>query len=371
MLMIGSTGANVGKTELATKIIKKFGADSDIIGVKVTTIKAKDGQCPRGGQGCGVCSSLKGDFCITEETNPDMGKDTSRLLAAGASRVLWLRVLQSSVFEGMTSLLEITGPKAVMVCESNSLRHVVEPGLFLMVDTAGSRSWKSSAKNVKEYVDRVVISDGRSFNFDIDEIKLVEGKWTIPVNAAAIILSGGTSRRMGTDKSMLSLKDKTMIEHISSQLSPSFSEVLISADDKEKYSFLGFKVIPDKMPGQGPLMGIGSSIEASEHDLNFVVACDIPNIAMYLVRRMLNEADGFDIVVPATGNENYEPLFAVYRKSSLEAIRKVLKSGGRKISDIFDYCKVKYIRIEPPDWLKNLNTMDDYEEFRKKFNAEI
>ena len=56
MLLIGSTGANVGKTELAGAIIVKFSQSRDIIGIKVTTIKAKDGKCPRGGRGCGVCS---------------------------------------------------------------------------------------------------------------------------------------------------------------------------------------------------------------------------------------------------------------------------------------------------------------------------
>jgi len=69
MLMIGSAGSNVGKTELACTLLRKFSKTSDIIGIKVTTIKDKDGQCPRGGEGCGVCSSLEGVYCITEELN--------------------------------------------------------------------------------------------------------------------------------------------------------------------------------------------------------------------------------------------------------------------------------------------------------------
>ena len=92
--MIGSAGANVGKTELACALIKKLGRTTDITGIKVTTIRAKDGECPRGGQGCGVCSSLDEDFDIMEETDSDTEKDTSRLLAAGAKRVFWLRVMK-------------------------------------------------------------------------------------------------------------------------------------------------------------------------------------------------------------------------------------------------------------------------------------
>jgi hypothetical protein len=141
MLMIGSAGANVGKTELACALIKKFNGIANITGIKVTTIKAKDGQCPRGGQGCGVCSSLDGDFQITEETDSNSHKDTARLLAAGAKRVFWLRVMKTHLKDGIATLPDIIGPDAISICESNSLRKVVEPGLFLMVKARNSKTW--------------------------------------------------------------------------------------------------------------------------------------------------------------------------------------------------------------------------------------
>ena len=109
MLMIGSAGSNVGKTELACALLRKFSKKVDIIGIKVTTIKDKDGQCPRGGKGCGVCSSLDGDFNITEETNSESDKDTAKLLAAGASRVFWLRTMQTHLKDAVNALLDIIG----------------------------------------------------------------------------------------------------------------------------------------------------------------------------------------------------------------------------------------------------------------------
>ena len=133
MLMIGSAGSNIGKTELAGALLGKFSKSHSIIGIKVTTIAAKDGQCPRGGNGCGVCSSLDGVYSITEETNAESNKDTARLLRVGASRVFWLRVLKKRLGEGLMALLDIIGPGAISICESNSLRYIVEPGLFLMV----------------------------------------------------------------------------------------------------------------------------------------------------------------------------------------------------------------------------------------------
>ena len=368
MLMIGSAGRKMGKTELACALIRKFSKDRDITGIKATTIEERDGQCPRGGQGCGVCSSLDGDFCITEETDSSSDKDTARLLAAGASPVFWLRVMKTHLEEGLTALLDIIGADTVSICESNSLRLVVEPGLFLMVQGSNQEEPKSSARAVMRYADRIVISDGDNFDFDIDRTKLVNGKWVIQEKASAIILAGGGSGRMDADKSMLQIKGKPMVEHICEQLCDSFEQTLVSANEVDKLAFLGFEIIPDKIPGQGHLMGIASALEASANELNFVTACDIPHIDLTYVRRMLAEAEEADIVIPTTGDERYEPLFAVYRKSALEAINEVLSSGGRKISDIFSRCRVKYIKLDAPEWLTNLNTMSEYEEFQKKYS---
>jgi len=405
MLMIGSAGTNVGKTKLACTLLRKFSKTNDIIGIKVTTIKDKDGQCPRGGEGCGVCSSLEGVYCITEETDSSSGKDTARLLSAGASRVFWLRVLKEHLQEGTTALLEVICPDAVSICESNSLRQVVKPGLFLMAKNSDLKVWKSSAQQVKKHSDRIIVSDGNSFDFDLDRIRLIDGKWIISrtkisvedkavntypapkfpqardggnfgarrsqfwcgTKATAIVMAGGSSNRMGTDKSMLPFKGQSIIEAICEQLRGSFDQILISANEVDKFAFLGFEVVPDKVPEQGPLMGIASALQASANELNFVIACDIPKINLACVNRMLTEAveSQADIVVPTIGDKKYEPLFAIYRKSALEAINKTLSSGKRKITEVFTLCKVKHIELDDTDWLVNINTMAEYEEFQK------
>jgi molybdopterin-guanine dinucleotide biosynthesis protein A len=392
MLMIGSAGANVGKTELACALLRKFSKDNDIIGIKVTTIKAKDGRCPRGGTGCGVCSSLEGDFHITEETEKkppvklgakylapqsfdlaqdrfiagfaDSHKDTARLLAAGAKQVFWLRVMRTHLKEGIVALLDIIGPDSVMVCESNSLRRVVEPGLFLIVKDRNTRFWKDSARKVRDYADKIVVSNGSGFDLDMDRIKLSGGKWLLKEQAAAIILAGGNSLRMGVDKSMLPIGGCPMIQVIYEQLRGTFDQILISASESDPdFGILGAKIVPDRTPKQGPLMGIASALEVSANELNFVVACDIPRIDLHLVRRMLTKANDVDVVIPTTAEGKYEPLFAVYRKSALSAINQTLASGRRRISDVFPHCKVKYLELETE--LSNLNTMAEYEEFRR------
>ncbi|GAI98072.1 unnamed protein product, partial [marine sediment metagenome] len=73
--------------------------------------------------------------------------------------------------------------------------------------------------------------------------------------------------------------------------------------------------------------------------------------------------------IPTTSEDKFEPLFAVYRKSTLESLHEVLSSGGRKISDLFTRCRVKYIELGDAEWFTNLNTMEEYEKFRTKHDA--
>lgn len=362
MLMIGAAGTNVGKTTLACLLFREF-ADAEITGIKVTTVNEKDGTCPRGGKGCGVCASLQGTYRIDEERDPDSNKDTSRLLAAGASRVFWLRVMREHLAQGALALQDILGTHTASICESNSLRLVVEPGVFLMTRAVSSDRFKPSAAGVAAYADRVIIPDDPGFDSTLHDLDLVDKRWILREHATAIIMAGGASRRMGRDKAMLPLDGRPMIEAVYLQLKDTFPQVLVSSNERGRYAFLGLEVIPDREYGFGPLMGIGSALQASASDLNFVVACDAPHIDMLLVREMLRRAEGYDVVVPRTGQGVPEPLFAVYRKSALVAVRAALQSGQRRVSAVFDRCRVSYIDIPDSSRITNLNTPAEYQAY--------
>jgi len=444
MLMVGSTGRRSGKTRFVCSLISRFGSKHNIVGIKVTAVQKANGSCPRGGSGCGVCSSLEGHYYITEETPLEVrtedgvvpqgdllltgraNKDTCRMLAAGAGRVFWLRVLRRHLEEGMVALLDVIGDDAVSVCESNSLRRVVEPGLFVMVKGRGSQNDKASAKDVIRYADRIVIFDGDRFDIDVDEIELIDNRWACKLQATAVIMAGGDSSRMGRDKSMLPIDGQPMIKYIYDQLCPYFNEILISSNDVSKYGFVGVEVIPDEILGRGPLGGIASALRASANELNFVIASDIPKVDIDLMKTLLREgqrtedrrrktedrrqktedkgpssakasdfvpindigttpdkteggpsfADAtegkpFDAVIPRIAGTEYEPLFAVYKRSALKTIEATLLSGNNRIIDALSSCKVRYIDLTETQRLENINTLDDYRGFVGKENDAV
>jgi hypothetical protein len=179
LLLLGSAGRNSGKTTFACALIDQIAVQRPIMAAKVTTIHERDGTCPRGGEGCGVCAAFGDRFSITEETVCGQTKDTQRLLSAGAAKVYWLRVLKEHLEEGAAALLECIGPDMPVVCESNSLRHVVAPGLFLQFRHEEMSGVKASASAVRSYADYEVIFDGEGFDIPPGEVAFCNNRWTL------------------------------------------------------------------------------------------------------------------------------------------------------------------------------------------------
>jgi molybdopterin-guanine dinucleotide biosynthesis protein A len=181
--------------------------------------------------------------------------------------------------------------------------------------------------------------------------------------ASAIVLAGGLNSRMGRDKALLEIDGVTLIERIVAQLKSVFNEIIISARNRDDYAFLGLRVVPDRVSGQGPLMAIASSLTASSNDFNFVVSCDIPSLPIDLVALLLREARNGDGAVAVTSDGKYEPLFAVYRKSMGLAAEEALRRGDRRVTAMYRDRMIRSVRMKRGAALKNINTMADYQDY--------
>ncbi len=365
ILLIGAAGRNAGKTEYACRVIRRHAARHRVVGVKVTCVDGREGLCPRGGEGCGVCDSLAGPFCIVEERQPDLDKDTSRLLRAGAAQVLWLRVRREHLAAGVAALLARIPPGAPVVCESNSVRLVLEPGVFLVSRRADDPTVKASCAAVADLADRQVVFDGSAWDFAPHRVALAGGRWVLRPEATAAILAGGASRRMGADKCLADAGGQTLIAHIAEQLAY-FPERLIGANDSERFAFLGLRVVPDRQPGRGPLMGILSCVERAAHDVCFVTACDVPHLDPVFVLDLVARSDGVDVVMPRLPDGRAEPLLAVYRRSIVPVAADLLRCGSRPVVALLERVRVRHVAFGPPAWYRNLNTPDDFAAWRRQ-----
>jgi len=178
-----------------------------------------------------------------------------------------------------------------------------------------------------------------------------------------ILLAGGTSRRMKRDKARLPVSDKPLIQRILGQVEGLFEEILISVSPGQRLDFLPFRLIEDEVEGQGPLGGILSGLRAAAHDVCLVAACDIPDIRIDFLERMLEEAQDYEIVVPSPAKGLSEPLLAVYKKSVIPKIEKLLSSSNRQVLALFRLCRTKFVEMADPSWLRNLNTPKQYKDY--------
>lgn len=202
---------------------------------------------------------------------------------------------------------------------------------------------------------------------------------------SGFVVAGGQSRRMGSDKALLTLDGRPLIAHAlellrSAGLSP---RICGSRADLARFA----EVVPDNFPQCGPLAGIEAALSVSNTELNLFLPVDLPLLPGAFVRWLLARADASQAVatIPVIADRP-QPLCAVYSRRLLEGVRYSLAAGAFKVMngilsaaaslgetvDLFDVETVaSALRAgEWPssraihEWFHNVNTRVDYEALR-------
>jgi molybdopterin-guanine dinucleotide biosynthesis protein A len=130
----------------------------------------------------------------------------------------------------------------------------------------------------------------------------------------------------------------------------------------ELYSALGFPVIPDLYPGEGPLGGILTALRHSRKTWNLITACDMPELDTKLLARLLDAAEraGADVVLPVTPDGRAQPLCAVYHSNCMPALHFAFSSGVRAVAGALAALRVLRLPIEELWQFQNVNTPEDW-----------
>lgn len=193
------------------------------------------------------------------------------------------------------------------------------------------------------------------------------------VNITGIILAGGRSSRMGTDKSLLPFRGSTMIEHILSVIASVVPISIIVSNNPASYAHLAARVTPDIFPGRGPLSGIHAGLKVSATDLNLVLSCDIPLVEAGFLKALVAQArsGAYDIIIPQTSDGRQHPLCAVYSNHCLPIIEQCLMEGRFKLDEVYLNPTLKTKVVTQKDFffadtlLTNVNTQPDYKALKQ------
>ncbi|MEK5059595.1 hypothetical protein BK126_20810 [Paenibacillus sp. FSL H7-0326] len=213
------------------------------------------------------------------------------------------------------------------------------------------------------------------------------------MRVSGIILAGGLSSRMGTDKALLPLGEANVIQTIASELARAVDDVRIAVgkEYKKEYAELGYRQAADVYPGGGPLAGLHAGLTAHRGanssgvgGWSLSVPCDTPLVRSELFKVLIQYAEeqensGYQAIVPVIEGQTH-PLIAMYHDCVIPVLEQQLETGKRRVMDFLFQIRVRYITAhelaaeagvpwttsEISEMFTNMNQMEDYERIKKR-----
>lgn len=174
LLLIGGAVRNVGKTTYVCRLIEKFSKEHDVVGLKIKTVYEGDNKFHGKSR-----NPLTGNFMLKEESSLISKEDTGKMLRAGAKRAFQLKVKSDALEEAFIDFTDKIKDNAIIICESNSLRKVIKPGLFLLIKHQNNNEMKPSAKELEKFADKIIYTDGKNHDLPLEAISFNKDGWNI------------------------------------------------------------------------------------------------------------------------------------------------------------------------------------------------
>lgn len=182
---------------------------------------------------------------------------------------------------------------------------------------------------------------------------------------SAAVLAGGASTRMGRDKALITLKGRTLVEHVVERLRPISDDVFVVTKRPDALEHVDVPVVTDRRDVQTPLAGIATALRTARYGHVFVCACDMPLISTELVHHLSERIGGHDAVVPLR-NDRPEPSHALWSKAVADTVDLALATGERAVYRVLETLDAVWIdesewRTIDPDGASfmNVNTPED------------
>jgi len=174
----------------------------------------------------------------------------------------------------------------------------------------------------------------------------------------AYIFTGGQSRRLHADKSLVQLHGKTLTEIVHQKLNLVFDNIYIVGKNN---NFPDCNFIKDAKSVQCPLNGIVTALEHTQNDWIFVIACDLPLVNSYIINELHSNINSKAQVIAPSVNNRLQPLCAFYHKSVLKNFNSAIEKGNyslMKLLNQIDLVKIT-ILLEDEEQFLNINYPED------------
>ncbi len=156
-----------------------------------------------------------------------------------------------------------------------------------------------------------------------------------PEKLVALILSGGKSQRMGTDKGSMMLGGKRWVEHVRDLCITVGLPVFYSIKSEQQGEYSSFleadALIIDALDAKGPLAGLLSFYIKYPNTDVLLLPCDMIKLTSDILKGLVETFEtmsiGHDIIVYQHGNGTIEPMPGIYTSEALRKIYWLFVSG--------------------------------------------
>jgi molybdenum cofactor guanylyltransferase len=165
-------------------------------------------------------------------------------------------------------------------------------------------------------------------------------------DCTAIILAGGDSQRMGSDKANLLLGEQTLLQRVIAAMQKVFPHVIVSV--RQTRPEIKLPQVCDEQAGEGirgggPLAGLAAALDQITTPWAFVVACDMPFVEPAMIELLASYRGDYQAVVPVVQG-HLQPLAAYYAESCLGTLRAHLADGGKNsLRAVLERLRVRYV----------------------------
>jgi molybdopterin-guanine dinucleotide biosynthesis protein A len=192
-----------------------------------------------------------------------------------------------------------------------------------------------------------------------------------------VVLAGGKSLRFGEDKSQVKLNNKSLIDHILSEILTEFKELLIVSNNSIEFNKSeNISIISDFKNNLGPLGGVLTAMKwIKDNNKDYQWISTFPTDTPFFKNEILK--DFHDKINLKNGklffiksNNTRHNIFGLWSIDLADKLEKDLENGDRKVEDWANKVGVNIIdmQFEKNDPFFNINTKEDLEKAKDIFN---
>lgn len=149
---------------------------------------------------------------------------------------------------------------------------------------------------------------------------------------SGVVLAGGRSRRMGTDKAVLVHEGRRLVDRAVGALSAACDDLVVASGRRRLPGLEGITQVGDTPADVGPIGGLSAALAAAEHDLAFVLAVDLPTPDVGLLEALVERWQGDAAIIPSCQGRP-QPLHAVWSTAAAPGLALLAQGQVRSIID--------------------------------------